>query len=57
MLTGVALANRFSRLVFLPELKDLSDVLWEETLAEFEFAGARDILEAFKKGSTRTSKD
>lgn len=43
--------------MYLPELKALSDVLWEETLAEFEFAGARDILEAFKKGSAHTSKD
>ncbi|OIW25244.1 putative short-chain dehydrogenase/reductase family protein [Coniochaeta ligniaria NRRL 30616] len=40
----------FARLVYLPEGKDVMDVLWEETLAEFEFVGARQILEAFKKG-------
>jgi hypothetical protein len=33
------------------------DVLWDETLAEFEFAGAHEILEAFKKGTVHTSKD
>lgn len=33
------------------------DVLWEETLAEFEFAGAREILEALKKGNENTSED
>lgn len=26
------------------------DVLWEETLAEFDSAGARQILEGLKKG-------
>lgn len=26
------------------------DTLWEETMAEFEFAGAREILEKCKKG-------
>ncbi|KAH8889178.1 NAD(P)-binding protein [Thozetella sp. PMI_491] len=36
----------FTPLVYLPEGKPIMDALWEETLEEFEFAGARGILEA-----------
>ena len=35
--------------MYQPEAKDVMNVLWEETLAEFEFAGVREILEASKK--------
>lgn len=35
---------RFTQLVYLPEGQPIMDVLWEETIAEFEFAGVRDLL-------------
>ncbi|KAJ9217534.1 hypothetical protein DTO166G4_716 [Paecilomyces variotii] len=40
----------FTKIVYLSEAKPLMDTLWEETMAEFEFAGAREILEKCKKG-------
>lgn len=49
------LRYRFAKLVYLPEGKEVMDVVWEETLAEFQFAGAREILEAFRKASDRNS--
>ncbi|KAH8671616.1 hypothetical protein BX600DRAFT_480579 [Xylariales sp. PMI_506] len=36
----------FTKLVYLPEGQPLMDTLWEETLTEFDFAGARGILNA-----------
>ncbi|KAB5585504.1 hypothetical protein GE09DRAFT_1234033 [Coniochaeta sp. 2T2.1] len=36
--------SRFSRLVYDPKMAGVIDRLWEETLAEFEFAGVRKIL-------------
>ncbi|KAL1870026.1 hypothetical protein Plec18167_007544 [Paecilomyces lecythidis] len=39
----------FTELVYRPEAKPLMDTLWEETMGEFEFAGAREILEKCKR--------
>ncbi|KAB5566847.1 putative short-chain dehydrogenase/reductase family protein [Coniochaeta sp. 2T2.1] len=39
----------FAKFVYQPENKDVMDALWDETLAEFEFAGVREILAASKK--------
>lgn len=36
--------TRFTQLVYLPEGQLIMDALWEETIAEFEFAGVRDLL-------------
>ena len=51
---GIQLINsrsyRFTKLVYLPEGQPIMDTLWKETLAEFEFAGAREILEKCKAG-------
>ncbi|KAB5542962.1 hypothetical protein GE09DRAFT_1134084 [Coniochaeta sp. 2T2.1] len=47
----------FARFVYQPEAKDVMDALWEETLAEFEFAGVREILEASKKRRGAARKD
>lgn len=41
--------NRFYYAVYEPEGEELMDVLFEETMAELEFAGVRGILEGFKK--------
>ncbi|KAF3402133.1 Short chain dehydrogenase yanD [Talaromyces pinophilus] len=38
----------FTQLVYLPEGQPIMNVLWEETIAEFEFAGVRDILKITK---------
>jgi hypothetical protein len=35
---------RFNQLVYLPEGQPIMDALWEETIAEFEFAGVKEIL-------------
>lgn len=43
------LSYRFTNLVYLPEGKSIIDTLWEETMTEFDFAGAREILETFKQ--------
>jgi len=40
---------RFINLVYTPEGEKLKDTLWEETMAELEFAGARGILEGMRK--------
>jgi hypothetical protein len=40
---------RFTKLVYLPEGKPIIDTLWDETMAEYEFAGARDILNTCKQ--------
>jgi hypothetical protein len=32
-----------------PESRPVIERLWDETLAEFEFAGAREILEKLRK--------
>jgi hypothetical protein len=37
-------------MLYTPEGKKTMDRLWEETLAEFDFAGARQIIEAMGKG-------
>ncbi|KAH8705809.1 hypothetical protein BGW36DRAFT_354203 [Talaromyces proteolyticus] len=42
----------FMNLVYLPEGKPVMDALWDETMAEFEFAGAREILERIKMDNT-----
>ncbi|CRG88991.1 carboxymethylenebutenolidase [Talaromyces islandicus] len=39
----------FTYLVYLPEGQYKIDTLWKETIAEFEFAGAFDILEMYKQ--------
>ncbi|CAG9951067.1 unnamed protein product [Clonostachys rosea f. rosea IK726] len=39
----------FTKLVYLPEGKPIIDTLWDETMAEYEFAGARDILNTCKQ--------
>ncbi|KAI7975045.1 hypothetical protein EIK77_001905 [Talaromyces pinophilus] len=39
---------RFTQLVYLPEGQPIMNVLWEETIAEFEFASVRDILKLTK---------
>lgn len=36
-------------MVYLPEGKPIMGALWEETMTEFEFAGAADILAKDKK--------
>ena len=41
--------NRFSRLVYDPKITLVIDRLWDETLAELEFAGVRKILGLEKK--------
>ncbi|KAK3314607.1 hypothetical protein B0H66DRAFT_576809 [Apodospora peruviana] len=38
----------FCALVYTPEGEKLMDVLFEETMAEFEFAGAREILQSMR---------
>ncbi|TGJ87154.1 hypothetical protein E0Z10_g1635 [Xylaria hypoxylon] len=38
----------FSALLYTPQGKVVTQRVWDETLAEFEFAGARSILEAMK---------
>ncbi|KAI0530006.1 hypothetical protein GGR58DRAFT_525490 [Xylaria digitata] len=38
----------FPALLYTPEGKALTQRVWDETLAEFEFAGARDIVEKMK---------
>lgn len=40
---------RFTKLVYLPEGKPIIDTLWDETMAEYAFAGAPDILNKCKK--------
>ncbi|OKL57911.1 hypothetical protein UA08_06444 [Talaromyces atroroseus] len=42
----------FTKLVYLPEGKPIMDILWEDTMAELEFAGARQILEKCKRTSS-----
>lgn len=39
---------RFTQLVYMPEGRPIMDALWEETIAEFEFAGVREILKMTK---------
>ncbi|KAH8896138.1 NAD(P)-binding protein [Thozetella sp. PMI_491] len=41
----------FTHLIYTPEGETIMDVLWKETMAEFEFAGAQQILEDFKNGA------
>lgn len=43
---------RFTNLVYLSDGQPIIDTLWEETMAEFRFAGAREILETFKQKAT-----
>ncbi|EON99393.1 putative short-chain dehydrogenase reductase family protein [Phaeoacremonium minimum UCRPA7] len=38
----------FTQLVYLPEGQAIIDSIWAETMDEFEFVGARAILEKFK---------
>jgi flavorubredoxin len=40
---------RFTNIVYLAEGQPIIETLWEETMAEFDFAGAREILETFKQ--------
>jgi hypothetical protein len=35
---------RFANIVYEPDAGPLLDMLWNETIAELEFAGVRDIL-------------
>ncbi|KAK9365531.1 hypothetical protein V1509DRAFT_632923 [Lipomyces kononenkoae] len=42
----------FTKLVYLPEGRPIMDALWEETMVEYEFAGALEILEKCKKRET-----
>jgi hypothetical protein len=39
-------------LVYLPKGQAIIEALWEETMAEFHFAGAHEILETFKQKGT-----
>jgi hypothetical protein len=39
-------------LVYLPKGQPIIEALWEETMAEFHFAGAHEILETFKQKGT-----
>ncbi|KIK66632.1 hypothetical protein GYMLUDRAFT_37787 [Collybiopsis luxurians FD-317 M1] len=39
----------FPKICHMPEGKELSDVLWRETLDELEFAGIRDLLQSFRQ--------
>jgi hypothetical protein len=39
--------------VYKPEGIPIMDALWEETMAELEFAGARQILEKLKMGEMK----
>jgi hypothetical protein len=39
---------RFTKLVYLPEGKPIIDTVWDETMKEYEFAGAREILNKCK---------
>ncbi|CAK7203232.1 hypothetical protein SEUCBS139899_005963 [Sporothrix eucalyptigena] len=41
----------FTKLVYEPEGKAIMNALWEEAMAEYAFAGVRDILERSKAGS------
>jgi hypothetical protein len=43
---------RFMNLVYLPKGQPIMEALWEETMTEFHFAGAREILETFKQKET-----
>lgn len=47
--TCLACPSSFAKLAYLPEGRALMTTLWEETLREFDFAGARDILQSLKK--------
>ncbi|KIV97356.1 hypothetical protein PV10_01118 [Exophiala mesophila] len=46
--------HAFARLAYRPEGQTLMTTLWEETMSEFDFAGARDILESLKKNRQPT---
>lgn len=39
---------RWAEIVYQPEGQKLLDVVWEETMAEYSFAGVNDILESLK---------
>ncbi|OAA55936.1 NAD(P)-binding domain protein [Niveomyces insectorum RCEF 264] len=39
----------FTKLVYEPEGKAIMDALWDETMAEYAFAGVRDILDRSKR--------
>lgn len=39
---------RFAEIVYQPEGQKLLDVVWEETMAEYSFAGVNNILESLK---------
>ena len=39
---------RFAAFLYTPEGKVVTERVWEETLAELEFAGVRPILESMK---------
>jgi hypothetical protein len=40
--------SSFTQLVYLSEGQPIMDTLWEETIAEFEFAGVREMLKISK---------
>jgi hypothetical protein len=41
--------SSFAAFVYTPEGEAARETLWQETMAEFEFAGAQKILNDFKK--------
>jgi hypothetical protein len=38
--------HSFANLVYTPEGEKVMDALWEETMAEFDFAGVREMLQS-----------
>lgn len=40
---------RFPKVMYSPEGKQASDILWEETLEDLDWAGVRGILSAMGK--------
>lgn len=41
--------SRYVNMIYEPGSQPVIDRLWDETMAEFEFAGARGILESMRK--------
>lgn len=41
-------SRRFASLLYTPEGKVITQRVWDETLAELDFAGVRDILDSMR---------
>ena len=50
-LTDVVRFDSFNPMMYTPEGKAITDRLWDETIAELEFAGVRDILQGMRGAS------